>query len=139
MKDWILGPLLGMVAVLMVSGAMTGWYGPPVEVTLWSLIGILWVVIAVRLAERPWLAVAAAGAVSAIVAGIMQAAFLHVLVARNPAWAGFSVDAATRWQAFASALPIGLTWGALFGFIAWAWIRLQRRRTSQVEADAPAS
>lgn len=129
MKDWLLGLLLGLIAVVMVAGAMTGWYGPPVELALWTLVGVGWVVAARLWAEtRPWLAVIVAGVASGVFAGAMQAAFLQVLVERNDAWAEYAVDGATRFEAFYTALPIGIAWGLLFGGIAWLVGYLSARR-----------
>lgn len=129
MKDWLLGILLGLIGVVMVSGAMTGWYGPPVEVALWTLVGVGWVVAAHLWVEvRPWLAVIVAGVASGVVAGAMQAAFLQVLVERNDAWAGYTVNGATRFEAFYSALPIGIAWGLLFGGVTWLVGYLSARR-----------
>lgn len=129
MKDGLLGILLGLIGIVMVGGAMTGWYGPPVEIALWTLVGVGWVVAARFWAEtRPWVAVIVAGATSGVVAGAMQAAFLHVLVERNDAWAAYTVDRATRFEAFYSALSIGIVWGLLFGGLAWLVGYLSARR-----------
>jgi len=127
MNDWLLATVMGAVGIVMVAGAMTGWYPTSVELGLWTLVGVGWVLVARRRVARPWAVVVGAGIASGVFAGAMQAAFLDVLVENNEAWASYTVDGATRVEAFYSALPIGLVWGLLFGAVSWAMGRVVSR------------
>ncbi len=128
MKDTWLGILLGAVGVAIVGLAALGLAPTPIALTLWTLAGIGWVAGAHRFATKPWLTVAIAGVASGLWAGGTQAIFLPALVANDAAWASFGTDMPARFEAFASALPIGIVWGILFAAVAWFVGRLQQRR-----------
>lgn len=129
MNDWLHGILYGAIGVPIVALAATGWVPTFVELILWTIGGIGWVVAARTWTARPWRTVIIAGVASAFWAGGMQALLLAQLVANNPAWADLSVDAATRLQAFLTAFPIGIVWGLLFAGITWlvGYARARRR------------
>ncbi len=135
MKDWLITVLLGAVAIPIIAGATAGFYATAVELSLWTLAGIGWVIAARRWATRPWAVVAAAGPVSGVLAGAMQAALLGPLVANHPAWADFEVTGATRFEAFYTALPIGIVWGLLFAGITWVVGAIAARRAPPAMAQ----
>ncbi|MGB0652057.1 MAG: hypothetical protein ACPGQL_02555 [Thermoplasmatota archaeon] len=142
MNTWLLGALLGSVGLVMGAGSLTGWYGAPVELSLWTALGIGWLLAARRWAPAmPARTVAWAGAVSGVTTGLIQAAFAVTLVTNNTDYATVgpaAVDAAVRAQFFAFALALGVVWGLLFAAITALVGRLARRRQAAA-ASSPGS
>lgn len=121
---WIFRASLGLVGLLIGLLSLTGAFGQAVEFGLWTLAAVaIWVpLVLARRDPRPILALAFAGLVAGILTGAVQAAWADALLANNEGYAasmGDDATAAVRMTLLASAIGVGVAWGALWGCVAW--------------------